>query len=153
MSHRYTASPPDNRFTIVGYSTRVKACDLCGKDIGLSGTVLLKDSESTDDPDKIFKLGSDCAATVTGKRADAVVALAKKIEQKNKLKTFEASDKYAEILAYFKRRDPSGNLKYLRWQLAIYVSGQALENEIADVTDLFHKYGSQLADKDSYQDP
>jgi hypothetical protein len=45
----------------------------------------------------------------------------------------------------FAERDPSGNLKYLHWQLKVLTSGQALAPEIADVTDLFHRFSGQSA--------
>jgi hypothetical protein len=37
-------------------------------------------------------------------------------------------------------RDPSGNLKYLEWGAKMLAAGQALAPEVADVTDLFHRF-------------
>lgn len=44
------------------------------------------------------------------------------------------------VINYFVGRDPSGNLKYLEWEVKIFISGQAPISEIADVVELFHRY-------------
>jgi len=55
---------------------------------------------------------------------------------------------YADKIDMLARRDPSGNHKYLPYAVKTLVSGKALENEIADVVDLFHKYQHKLDNKD-----
>ncbi len=63
----------------------------------------------------------------------------------------DALKKYPELskdIDYFIQRDPSGNLKYLDWELKILHSKQALAPEIADVVDLFDKYSANLKHKD-----
>jgi 3-methyladenine DNA glycosylase AlkC len=50
----------------------------------------------------------------------------------------------------FSRHDPSGRLKYLKWQVNILNSGQAKPLEIQEVTDLFHRLGQNLKNKDLY---
>lgn len=51
-------------------------------------------------------------------------------------------DREADI-RLFADRDPSGNLKYLHWQVKVLLSGQALAPEIADVVELFHKFSGR----------
>jgi len=46
-----------------------------------------------------------------------------------------------EAIRLLASRDPSGNLKYLHWQIGML--GQALAPEIADVVDLFHRFRGQ----------
>jgi hypothetical protein len=58
---------------------------------------------------------------------------------------------YANEINFLVERDPSKRLKYLNWQLQILNSGVANMQEIADVTDLFDKFGQQLDKKDVYQ--
>jgi len=55
---------------------------------------------------------------------------------------------YADKIDILARRDPSGNHKYLSYAVKTLVSGKALENEIADVVELFHKYQHKLDNKD-----
>jgi 3-methyladenine DNA glycosylase AlkC len=55
---------------------------------------------------------------------------------------------YKQEIEYFIQRDPSKNLKYLAWELKILSSGQALAPEIADVVDLFHRYSTNLSNRD-----
>jgi 3-methyladenine DNA glycosylase AlkC len=50
----------------------------------------------------------------------------------------------------FSRHDPSGRLKYLKWQVSILNSGQAKPLEIQEVTDLFHRLGQNLKNNDLY---
>jgi hypothetical protein len=50
----------------------------------------------------------------------------------------------------FSRHDPSGRLKYLKWQVNILNSGQAKPLEIQHVTDLFHRLGQNLKNNDLY---
>jgi 3-methyladenine DNA glycosylase AlkC len=50
----------------------------------------------------------------------------------------------------FSRHDPSGRLKYLKWQVNILNSGQAKPLEIQEVTDLFHRLGKNLKNNDLY---
>jgi hypothetical protein len=50
----------------------------------------------------------------------------------------------------FSRNDPSGRLKYLKWQVSILNSGQAKPLEIQEVTDLFHRLGQNLKNNDLY---
>src|SRR5271157_4000255 len=54
-------------------------------------------------------------------------------------------------IEFFVQHDPSHKSKYLKWQLKILSSGQAKEQEILDVTELFDKYGQNLLKKDIYQ--
>lgn len=56
--------------------------------------------------------------------------------------------KFKDEIEYFVSRDPSHSLKYLDWQIKILESKQAPKNEIADITDLFHKFNKQLDEKD-----
>lgn len=68
----------------------------------------------------------------------------------------EAINKYPDLsdkVDFFVINDPSGNLKYLDWQLKVLQSGQALEDEIIDVTRLFHRFKDHLKKKDLYQYP
>jgi 3-methyladenine DNA glycosylase AlkC len=55
---------------------------------------------------------------------------------------------YKQEIEYFIQRDPSKNLKYLAWELKVLSSGQALAPEIADVVDLFHRYSTNLSNRD-----
>jgi hypothetical protein len=50
----------------------------------------------------------------------------------------------------FSRNDPSGRLKYLKWQVNILNSGQAKPLEIQEVTDLFHRLGKNLKNTGLY---
>jgi len=52
-----------------------------------------------------------------------------------------------EAIRELASRDPSGNLKYLDWQVKVLVSGQALAPEIADVIDLFHEFNERWLDR------
>ena len=47
---------------------------------------------------------------------------------------------HEEAIRLFAERDPSGNLKYLAWQVKVLESGQALAPEIADVVEGFHRH-------------
>ena len=138
------------RLVVVGYDGSNKVCDLCGKASGLRGTVVLHDVDSTD-ADSVLRYGSDCAAKATNSRdVQAVTYSAMRKQARADLK--ESLNKedggISKIVAYLKRRDPSGRLKYIEWEVYIYRSNQARETEIADIVDLFHKYGSQLVKKD-----
>lgn len=59
----------------------------------------------------------------------------------------------ANKIEYLAHRDPSGRHKYLNYATKVLVSGQALETEIADVVDLFHKFRDRLEKKDIYAYP
>ncbi len=66
----------------------------------------------------------------------------------------EAAKKYPGLeskIQYFISNDPTGNLKYLDWELKILQSGQAMEDEILDVVKLFERFGRNLPKKDIYQ--
>jgi hypothetical protein len=56
------------------------------------------------------------------------------------LQKFPAHEEGIRLLA---ERDPSGNLKYLDWGAKMLAAEQALAPEIADVLDLFHRYGGR----------
>lgn len=59
--------------------------------------------------------------------------------------------KYPEFkdqIKYLSDNDPTGNNKYLDYTVKILVSKQALEREIVDVIDLFHKNYNKLQNKD-----
>jgi len=62
-----------------------------------------------------------------------------------------AFPKLSKEIEKFCEQDPSGNLKYLLWQTKILDSGQALTQEIIDVTKLFDKYKENLPKKDINQ--
>jgi hypothetical protein len=60
--------------------------------------------------------------------------------------------KYPDLIAqleFFIQRDPTK--KYLAYQMKTLSSGQALQNEIADVIDLFHQFKDKLGQKDINQ--
>lgn len=59
---------------------------------------------------------------------------------------------HEESIRLFAQRDPSGNLKYLHWQVKVLAAGQALAPEIADVADLFHKFAGQWIEGTRRQD-
>lgn len=66
----------------------------------------------------------------------------------------DALKKYPHLkskIDYFIQHDPSGNLKYLDWEIKILQSGQAMEDEIVDVVKLFDRFGRNLPKKDIYQ--
>ena len=54
-------------------------------------------------------------------------------------------------IQFFIENDPSGNRKYLEWSCKMLDNGQALQNEIQDVVNLFHKYSTNLDKKDINQ--
>ncbi len=59
--------------------------------------------------------------------------------------------KYPEFknqIQYLSDNDPTGNNKYLDYAVKVLVSKQALEREIVDVIDLFHKNYNKLENKD-----
>ncbi len=59
---------------------------------------------------------------------------------------------YQKDIEYFSSKDPTkGKNKYLEWELKILESGQALSAEIADVVELFEKFGKNLEKRDIYQ--
>lgn len=58
---------------------------------------------------------------------------------------------YKEGIEAFKRTDPSGKMKYLRWQVDLLVENVALAPEIIDVTRLFHRFSARLDKKDIFQ--
>lgn len=68
----------------------------------------------------------------------------------SKEKALKQYPEFTKEIEKFIAADPSGNLKYLEWQLKILSSGQALENEIIDIVNLFHKYSQFLKRKDLY---
>jgi len=59
--------------------------------------------------------------------------------------------KLEDTIEFFAARDPSRNLKYIAWECAVVESGQALQQEVSDVIELFHKYNASLKKKDIYQ--
>lgn len=58
---------------------------------------------------------------------------------------------YEKEIEFFIQNDPSGNLKYLEWELKVLASGQALEQEISEVIKLFHKFSHKLDKRDINQ--
>ena len=59
---------------------------------------------------------------------------------------------YKSQIEFFAQRDPTGgSLKYLNWEIKMLDTHQALQQEIAGIVDLFHKYSGQLHQKDLYQ--
>lgn len=54
----------------------------------------------------------------------------------------------ARLIETFASEDPSGNLKYLQWQIKAFQTKSFSTAEIVDVINLFHKYGNRLQKKD-----
>jgi len=71
----------------------------------------------------------------------------------SKEKALHKFPEFAKEIELFISQDPSSSKKYLEWQLNILKSQPALAPEIADVTNLFHKYHPFLENKElnSYQ--
>lgn len=90
---------------------------------------------------RLFKSGNQTVA------AEIYFKLCTAISKEKALKQYP---EFTKEIEKFITADPSGNLKYLDWQLKILSSGQALENEIIDVVNLFHKYSQFLKRKDLY---
>jgi Leucine rich repeat variant len=57
--------------------------------------------------------------------------------------------KFVSQIDFFIQRDPTK--KYLAYEVKTLASGQALENEIADVIELFHQFKDKLEQKDINQ--
>jgi hypothetical protein len=61
--------------------------------------------------------------------------------------------KYPQLssdIDFFVQHDPSGSLRYLDYEVSVLSSGKALSQEISDVIQLFHKFQSNLDNKDIY---
>ncbi len=79
----------------------------------------------------------------------------------NGYKLFSFADKLSDLqkkfpafsdkIKFLASKDPSGNQKYLEYGVKVLVSGKALEQEIADVLYLFHKFNPRLQIKDINQ--
>lgn len=116
---RYQAG--QRHYRVVGYDPHARACEDCGKQ-NLDGAVVLADSAGAE-----RRVGSDCAARLTGGRAEVVLHQAKKLSLKTPsyLRSPEQSDyhaPYAEVLerADAMRADPA----FREW-----AAGSTLVNE------------------------
>lgn len=118
----------------------MKNCDHCGTPAKTRVPVMIDGS--------VRLVGTGCAGKFKrAKRSDLFRSLYEANYMAIEDDLLEQYPQYAEQIEYFKERDPSGNLKYLKWEVYILKSGQALAPEIADVVDLFHKYGSLSTSK------
>jgi len=134
-------------YSIIGLSKKIRKCDKCGNDIGTSGAITLKHTSG-----KQVYFCPDCATEVLiAQDPKDVVTIAMKKQAAIALQPDARDDDLSRVVKYFESRDPSGNKKYLKWEIYVYLSGQALEPEIADIVNLFHKYNQQLEKKDLYQ--
>jgi hypothetical protein len=146
-SEREPRRPPP--FKVVGYSASDRACDLCGKEVGLSGTVIAEALEPSGrfEAGEAYNFGSDCAARLTVSRDP--VRQGKRLEiSRAKEGKGDPDLGYSEAIAVFKSSDPSKVGKYLDWQLSMLIARVATAEEIAQVVALFHRFASQIDPRD-----
>ena len=128
----------------------MKTCDHCGTPAKRRYAVRITKRGHT----KVAMVGSSCAKHFPrANQSDLIRSLG--YDQNHDAAVYDdllaKYPDHKEGIEAFKRTDPSGKMKYLRWQVDLLVENVALAPEIIDVTRLFHRFSARLDKKDIFQ--
>lgn len=124
----------------------MKTCDHCGTPAKTRVPVMIDGS--------VCLVGTGCAGKFKrAKRSDLFRSLYEANYMAVSDDLIEEYPQHEDAINLFKESDPSGRMKYIKWQVKILDSGEALAPEIIDVTALFHRFNQRLDKKDIFAYP